>query len=962
MSRRFWLGLLLLAVCAFGLDIDSLPVWDPSILARGDSFVQNADTAARKDSLETHGYKTVQVTVGDGGTQVDQELRLSIMGRLTDSVYIDALLSDVGRRAGDQTTATLREVDQIYFRVESPHYFLHLGDLTWVDSSMGFTGISRASLGAMGGVRGDFGGGYAQVRGVVGTDEVQHYMRTFNGVSGQQLGYSLDGFGSFIAVVPQSETVWLNGVRLTRGRDYLVNYAGGMLDFKGAVLPSFDDEIRVEYDAYENDNIYMLKGVAASYRHPNLYLDVSGFRLENDVDRLKRGVWTDEDYALLKADRGDEFVRDDTLPPLHRPDRTERVNARIRTQYNQQLYADFEMSFNRADTNMVSNHVDGSEGKAFRWFVTTDSTRDLTHFPLAMSVYGNRVQQGFDILKYPGSDLDWNLYDLRDSWDLAYSDSVFLNDDLLHDEFMMRARFAKDWFGSAQWGYRRNADEDWNSSRVQLGVQHRNRNALGELALIRVASLQEREMERYQGTANAEFLQGMVRPFGSGDLRFTKINLDGIEDEVVYGKSSSGLGIYFDRGEIRESVGGRMAKRRGDTYGDEWADSLRASTWVQEANYNSRYFTLSHLLQYERMHTDSSESENSWLANLNSRFGGEELGWQGNVSYQLGLTEEQIYTAVYKAVAPGTGDVRYDSLTSSYIEGVDNGDFVYEGMGRNDSVGAVLSSDATFNIEIRFNPGLVFGVRDGFLRDVTLGGSYEGEGSDTTGKKIYFPPVMTSQLHRMTSGRMAVEGLVDWQHSSGVSLTYKPGASFDKKLSSISYYETSYSQEFEAGYRINLDHYVGGTFLMQENELSAMQEWNWNIYDGTLRYRFDFLQGFYVQPLGRYRIGEGSDGSGREEGNFESNLWEAALRLGYNRLKKVESYANFSVVQVDSDGDIIPYQVMNGYSDGRTYRFEFSLSVDLNDFLSMGCSYILRFGDAEENIFQKLSTEARAYF
>ena len=962
MSRRFWLGLLLLAVCAFGLDIDSLPVWDPSILARGDSFVQNADTAARKDSLETHGYKTVQVTVGDGGTQVDQELRLSIMGRLTDSVYIDALLSDVGRRAGDQTTATLREVDQIYFRVESPHYFLHLGDLTWVDSSMGFTGISRASLGAMGGVRGDFGGGYAQVRGVVGTDEVQHYMRTFNGVSGQQLGYSLDGFGSFIAVVPQSETVWLNGVRLTRGRDYLVNYAGGMLDFKGAVLPSFDDEIRVEYDAYENDNIYMLKGVAASYRHPNLYLDVSGFRLENDVDRLKRGVWTDEDYALLKADRGDEFVRDDTLPPLHRPDRTERVNARIRTQYNQQLYADFEMSFNRADTNMVSNHVDGSEGKAFRWFVTTDSTRDLTHFPLAMSVYGNRVQQGFDILKYPGSDLDWNLYDLRDSWDLAYSDSVFLNDDLLHDEFMMRARFAKDWFGSAQWGYRRNADEDWNSSRVQLGVQHRNRNALGELALIRVASLQEREMERYQGTANAEFLQGMVRPFGSGDLRFTKINLDGIEDEVVYGKSSSGLGIYFDRGEIRESVGGRMAKRRGDTYGDEWADSLRASTWVQEANYNSHYFTLSHLLQYERMHTDSSESENSWLANLNSRFGGEELGWQGNVSYQLGLTEEQIYTAVYKAVAPGTGDVRYDSLTSSYIEGVDNGDFVYEGMGRNDSVGAVLSSDATFNIEIRFNPGLVFGVRDGFLRDVTLGGSYEGEGSDTTGKKIYFPPVMTSQLHRMTSGRMAVEGLVDWQHSSGVSLTYKPGASFDKKLSSISYYETSYSQEFEAGYRINLDHYVGGTFLMQENELSAMQEWNWDIYDGTLRYRFDFLQDFYVQPLGRYRIGEGSDGSGREEGNFESNLWEAALRLGYNRLKKVESYANFSVVQVDSDGDIIPYQVMNGYSDGRTYRFEFSLSVDLNDFLSMGCSYILRFGDAEENIFQKLSTEARAYF
>ena len=962
MSRQFWLGLFLFAVCAFGMDVDSLPVWDPSLLARSNSFVQNSDTAARRDSIETHGYKTVQVTVGDGGTQVDQELRLSITGKLTDSVYVDALLSDVGRRAGDQTTATLREVDQIYFRVESPHYFLHLGDLTWVDSSMGFTGVERASLGAMGGVRGDFGGGYAQVCGVVGTDEVQHYTYTFSGVSGQQLGYSLDGAGNFIAVVPQSETVWLNGVRLTRGRDYLVNYAGGMLDFKGSVLPSFDDEIRVEYDAYENDNIYTLYGAAASYRHPNLYLDVSGFKLENDVDRLKRGVWTVEDYAMLKADRGDEFVRDDTLPPLNRPDLTERMNARVRVQHNQQFYADFELALNRSDSNIVSSQVGGPEGRAFRWFVTTDSTRDLLHFPLAMSVYGNRVQKGYDILQFQGTDLDWNLYGLRDRWDLAYADSSFLDDDLLHDEFTMRTRFARDWFGSAQWGYRRNADEDWNSSRGELGVQHRNRYALGELSLIRVSSLQEREMERYQGTANAEYLQGMVRPFGTGDLRFTKINLDDAEDEVVYGKSTSGFGVFFDRGEIRESVGGRMAKRRGDTYGDEWADSLWASTWVQEANYNSRYFTLSHLLQYERMRTDSSESKNSWLANLDSRFGAEELGVQGNVSYKLGMTEEQIYTAVYKAVAPGTGDVRYDSLTASYIEGVDNGDFVYEGMGRNDSVGAVLSSDAEFDMELRFNPGLALGIREGFLRDVTFGGSYEGEGSDTTGRKIYFPPVNRSQLHCMTSGRMAVEGLVDWQHPSGVSLAYKPGASFDKKLSSISYYETSYSHQFDAGYRINLDHFVGGALLVQENELSAMQEWEWDIYDGSLRYRFDFLQGFFVQPLGRYRTGEGTDGSGYEVGKFDANLWEGALRVGYHKQKKVNSYANFSVVQVDSHGDIIPYQVMAGYNDGRTYRFEFSLSVDINDFFSMGCLYILRFGDAEENIFQKLSTEARAYF
>ena len=89
---------LLFASLAFALDVDSLPVWDPSILER--NALENAPDAtspvatmnapeaedSSRAEIETHGYKTMQVTVGDGGTQVDQELRLSIQGRLTDSV------------------------------------------------------------------------------------------------------------------------------------------------------------------------------------------------------------------------------------------------------------------------------------------------------------------------------------------------------------------------------------------------------------------------------------------------------------------------------------------------------------------------------------------------------------------------------------------------------------------------------------------------------------------------------------------------------------------------------------------------------------------------------------------------------------------------------------------------------------------------------------------------------------
>lgn len=978
LSQRFCLGpflfFIVMAIGAFftvdvsARDVETIPVWNPEILKDKKSVPVGADTARRTDSLETHGYKTMEISVGDGGTQVDQELRLSITGKLSDSVYVDALLSDVGRKAGDQTTATLREVDQIYFRVEAPFGFLHLGDLTWDDQSLGLYSIRRSSLGAMAGVRGDVLGVHAEVRGAAGTDEAQHVTRTFMAVSGQRSGYAMDPWGGYVSVVPRSETVWLNGKKLNRETDYTVNYAGGLIDFKGGFVLSAEDEIRIEYDSYEDGKVYTLYGAQAELKHPNVWLNLSGFRLENDVDRLKRGSWTDDDYDLLKSDRGDAFERDDSLGILNRPRRTDRAGVRIRTQLDHRFYADAEFAVNRMDTNMVSSQVNGPEGMAFRWYVTSDSSQSLSKFPLALSVGGNRIQRGFDVLEFQGNAIDWDSYTLKDRWDLSADDSGFYDDNLKFDQVGLRFRLWKDWMGLAEWGYRRSEDESWNSSRASLGLNHRNRYVQSGLSLVRVASVQEKEMERYQAIVNSEFLQGLFRPFGEVDFRYTEISQRDslseydkkLENEIIYGKSIGGFGIYLDKGYVKESVGGRMAKRRGDSFDDShWEDSLMASTWLQEVSYRSRSFSVSHLLQFEQVNENGEGSRNSWAGNLDAQWGNEESGLTGSANYRMGLTEEQVYTAIYKAVAPGTGDVRYDSLTGTYIEGVDNGDFVYEGLGRNDSVGAVLSSDVSLDVELRWSPGKSLGITRGILRDLTLGGNWSGEGSDTTGKKLYFPPVTKFGLDELTSGRISVGGLVEWVHPDGVSLTYKPEMSCDKKLSSISYYETVVDHNILGSYEFLMNHLVEVSFLFENEELSALQVFEWDVYDGTLKYRFDFLDGFFVQPMGRIRFGDGSD---ERKENFGGNLWETGIRLGYNRLNKINAFANFSVIHTSTHGMLVPYQLMSGFSDGVTYRLETSVSVDVNDFISMGGRYILRFGDAEENIFQKLSMEAKANF
>ena len=969
MGAKNWLFALLVTISlgkALAMDVDSLPVWNPDYLVRNKSV---AEAVAQDDSgnskLETHGYKMMQVTVGDGGTQVDQEMRLSIQGMVGDSIYIDALLSDVDRKAGNQTTATLQEVDQIYFRMEARHWMLHLGDLTWKDENMGLFSIERSTLGAMAGAR----AGYTEIRGAVGTDETNRKVLVMNGVSGQREGYSISD-GGYISVVPKSETVWLNGEKLTRDRDYVVNYAGGLLDFKGRRVPGPDDEIRVEYDAYEDENIYNLYAAKAKYRHPNIYLDLSGFRLENDRDRLKRGVWTDDDYAALKSDKGNRLFRsDDSLPggvdslsPLLRPERTDRFGARMRLQAERRYYADLEIAMNRRDSNIVSHDVDGPEGKAYRWFLTTDSTEQMKSLPVAFSVYGNYVEDGFDIGTFPGSDMDWNSYKLMDEWDL--DSSAISSGNLRHDEFGMRTRLGSGWYTNMLWGYRQGENEEWNSSRAKISLVHKTRDIKSDVGVVRVASVQENEMERLQALGSTEYLQGLWRPFGNFDVRYTKIDgketgADSWENEVAYGKSGTGFLLVGERWNASEGVETKLAKRRGDTYGEDWSDSLQSVAWTQTVEFRNRYFELDHFLQYERRKLDSTDAEHSWMGDLNMRFGDDDRGISGTMNYKLGLTEEQTYTAVYRAVAPGTGDVRYDSLTGMFIEGVDNGDFVYEGMGRNDSVGVTRASNAAFGVDLEWNPGLFLGVREGILRDITLGGMYSATGEDTTGKNLYFPPVTPHELRKISSGTVSWEARVNWSHPSGVSVTYKPGADYDKKLSAMGYFETVFHHDIDVGFQINDRHFVGATALLEEEKLEALQDLEWDTRDFSARYRYSFGDGFHVQPGGRYRLGEGSDDADYE---FDAYLWEASLRFGYTKDRFADAFVQFSAVQMESGGDIIPYQMMQGYGDGRTYRVEASASVEANDFLSFGLYYVIRFGDAEENIFQKLSTEARAMF
>ncbi|MCL1966413.1 MAG: hypothetical protein FWF67_00865, partial [Fibromonadales bacterium] len=338
---------LTLDVFAQGFNPDSLPVW------RGyestPEVAQENVPEAEKNTLQTKGSKSLQTSIGNGGTDIQQELRLSIQGEATDGIFIDAYLVDVGRPAGTEVTTTLREVDAAYIGIESKRVKLELGDLNYEINRNELFGFRRQTLGASGKLKGD----NAEAIAIYGTDRTERQSVTLYGQPSQQKGYLLFSDSAFGLIVPSTEKVFLNGVLLTSGIDYEINYAGGVLDFLGRIIPGPEDEIRVEYDTYSSLNQSELRGLEAAYRSKFIWLDLAAFNLKDS----------------LKNDK--------------------MLGARMRLG-GSYLFSDLEMAMNERDN------------KAYRWVFESDSNSQQKS-PVKFSVKGGFADSGFAKPEYQGT-------------------------------------------------------------------------------------------------------------------------------------------------------------------------------------------------------------------------------------------------------------------------------------------------------------------------------------------------------------------------------------------------------------------------------------------------------------------------------------------------------------------------------------------------------------------------------
>jgi hypothetical protein len=291
----------------------------PALFPGGAPLVADA-AASRQEppgaALRVGGAKTFGITVGsDRDLSLEQSLRLSVSGNVTDAVAVNAYLTDQNTPlVPEGDTEELRALDRVLVEIESERAWATMGDIRFAMEGGTLASVRRELSGVAASAR----VGPATVLVAGARLEGEFASALFRGVDGKQGPYLLSGAGGAAGavIVAGSERVWVDGRAMTRGadRDYVIDYAAGEIRFTERRPVSSDSEITVDYEyalaEYPRD-IYGARG-STPLLDGAAEVGVTLIREADDRSSPEGTPLTDEDAAALEA-AGDDpsLARDD---------------------------------------------------------------------------------------------------------------------------------------------------------------------------------------------------------------------------------------------------------------------------------------------------------------------------------------------------------------------------------------------------------------------------------------------------------------------------------------------------------------------------------------------------------------------------------------------------------------------------------------------------------------------------
>ncbi len=199
----------------------------------------------KEDSIRINGWNGFYVDVSGDGTGISHTLDLTIQGRVK-GFEINGKVSD-NQFPYQYGLLGLNQVDNLYMEIVSPSMGIRLGNFIQKIGEKetritGFKGYFR---------------GLEATAGFSGTREVSTLLELEDGIPGP---YSLrDESGKRVWIITGSESVYLNGKKLERDKDYVLDYEKGEITFTASHYIRHTDVVQVIFQYLpggSNETIY----------------------------------------------------------------------------------------------------------------------------------------------------------------------------------------------------------------------------------------------------------------------------------------------------------------------------------------------------------------------------------------------------------------------------------------------------------------------------------------------------------------------------------------------------------------------------------------------------------------------------------------------------------------------------------------------------------------------------------
>lgn len=263
------------------------------------------------DGLTTSGSISRGVTVGNNQNSVlNSELDLQISGKLNDKVSLRASIQDANIPLQESGySQRLDEFDQVFIELFSDDWNIRAGDIDLKNSDSYFARFTKRVQGLSVNFNLDHEASKSTIFASGALVRGQFRRSQFTAQEGNQGPYKLQGSNGelYVLIVSGSETVYVNGVAVTRGEnaDYIIDYNAGEILFNPTFPITSEMRIIVDYQFSDRNYSRFVAYGGGTYTTDKLTLNASVYN-ENDAKNQPLQQNLSEEQVQLLADAGDD--------------------------------------------------------------------------------------------------------------------------------------------------------------------------------------------------------------------------------------------------------------------------------------------------------------------------------------------------------------------------------------------------------------------------------------------------------------------------------------------------------------------------------------------------------------------------------------------------------------------------------------------------------------------------------